>query len=148
MFTMSPDDCGLFWKGYMEVPVNAPGLNGHGPGPGGPIGPYPPPAEQIVPPAVAPPVEEIPSARRPVQPQPVNRTAAGNAAPPANRMAAGNAAQPAPVAPASSRRTVTSPPPSNSYNPSSRQTQQAPARAIPQTEQPGFIGPRGYDVRN
>jgi pilus assembly protein CpaC len=137
MFSMSPDDCGLFWKGYMEVPTDAPGLHGHGPGPGGPAGPYPPPAEQVVPPEAAPSVEEIPSARRQVPRQQ-----------PANRVAASTAAQRTPVAPASSRRTVTGPAPTNSYNPSTRQTPQAQPQSIPQTEQPGFIGPRGYDVRN
>ena len=28
--SMSPDDCELYWKGYIEVPVKPPG---HGPGP-------------------------------------------------------------------------------------------------------------------
>ncbi|HEX3726387.1 MAG TPA: pilus assembly protein N-terminal domain-containing protein, partial [Pirellulales bacterium] len=53
--SLSPDDCGLFFKGYMEVPIPA-GIMGPGPGAmGSPEGVQAPPA--------APPVEQMPTGR-------------------------------------------------------------------------------------
>jgi pilus assembly protein CpaC len=135
MTSMSPADGALFWRGYMEVPVqmptNGPAALHHE----GSIDGMPPeqimPGEQIIPSAPEPAVEEGSSARR------SSPTASSGV------VVSDNSSQPQ-VRPASSRRTVQA----NSYNPSTPQTPQAATAAKPQSEQPGFIGPRGYDVRN
>jgi pilus assembly protein CpaC len=136
MTTMSPDDCGLFWKGYMEVPIKMP--------PGGPaaVPPYGPSfgpegaaPEQVFPSEQGPSVEEVPSARRT---QPAR----------AGGVVASDASQPARVSAVSARRTAPASAGTNSYNPSTSQTPKPPAQPKSQSGQPGFIGPRGYDVRN
>jgi pilus assembly protein CpaC len=130
MTSMSPDDCGLYWKGYMEVPVKmppGPGVPPAVPPYGGQFGPEGPAPEQVVPPADGTQVEEIPSARR---------TAPASGGVLVSDRAAGAG---------SSRRTSA---PGGSYNPAGPQNPQAQAGAKPQSGAPGFIGPRGYDVRN
>ncbi len=142
MTSMSPDDHGLFWKGYMEVPVRMPE---NGPAAVGPYGPGNCPecedVEQIVPgepePAIenAPPGEQGPSAR---WNSPVQTTGA----------VASNKPQSSRRSTSSSRRTTVARTGTNSYNPSTPQTRQAATQSNAQSGQPGFIGPRGYDVSN
>lgn len=136
MTTMTPDDQGLFWRGYMEVPIRLPD-NGPAAVPGsGPMydetGPEP---EPVIPSPPEPAVEEGSSARRTVPPR------TGGAV-------TSDTSQHATVTQASSRRTVSTPAQSNLYNPSRSQTPTAPTQAKSQSGQPGFIGPRGYDLRN
>ena len=136
-----PDDNGLYWKGYIETPVQPYGPQGHGPGgaPGmmgpGPDGVGP---EQVTP-TPAPQVEEIPDARGAVLP----KGAVVISDRPAN--------SPAPAA--SSRRPTYAQPPagagarSGSYNPSNPQVRVGDSRAKVNSNPPGFIGPIGYDVK-
>jgi pilus assembly protein CpaC len=134
MTSMSPADCELFWKGYMEVPVKLPGG-----GPGPMMGPAPEavPAGEPSPAddAPRPSGDEIPSARR-------TAPAAGSA------VVISDGPQSPRVAAASARRAVPGPTSANPYNPSMSQAPKSQGRSNPQTAPPGFIGPRGYDVRN
>lgn len=142
-----PDDCGLYWKGYIETPVQPYGPEGHGPG-GGPgpgmMGPEQGgPAlngagpEQVVPTPA--PVEEIPDVRGAALP----KGAVVISDRPANSPApAGSARRPAyaqPPAGAGAR--------SGSYNPSNPQMRVGDRRANVNSNPPGFIGPIGYDVK-
>lgn len=127
----SPDDCGLYWKGYREVPVPVgPGM-GPGPGPGG----VPPLHEEVTPPQ---PVEEMPKATR--------RTPAGQSV----TITDAPAAQRGPVSVAR-RPTVGQGTPTQtrvvSHNPSNPQAPRAQAQSRGNSAPPGFIGPTGYDVR-
>ncbi len=139
-----PDDQGLYWKGYIETPVQPYGPMGHGPGgPGGPGSMGPGPGgngvgpEQVVP---TPAVEEIPDARGAVLPKGavIISDRPADSPPPA----------------ASSRRPAYAQPPvgagarSGSYNPSNPQVRVGDRRANDNSEPPGFIGPIGYDVKN
>jgi hypothetical protein len=124
--SVNPDDCGLYWKGYREVPVPV--------GPGGPAG-APPMPEDVTPPQ---PVEEMPKAAR--------RTPAGQAvtisdAPAAPRAPAPSARRPTIVQGSAGQARVAT------YNPSKPQASQAPAASRSTSSPPGFIGPTGYDVR-
>jgi pilus assembly protein CpaC len=136
MTTMSPDDCGLFWKGYMEVPIKMP--------PGGPaavppygpsFGPHGAPPEQVLPPEQGPAIEESPSARR---------TAPATS----GRVTTQDDPRGTRVSAVSARRTAATSAGTNSYNPSTSQMPNRAAGPKSQSSQPGFIGPRGYDVRN
>jgi pilus assembly protein CpaC len=132
MSSMSPDDSGLYWKGYVEVPVPPQWGPGQGPGPMGP------PQEQVAPPQTAPGSEEIP---------PTTLRAPARAA-----MGPDDATQPPQpprVTGATSRRAPQGPvnrP--DSYNPATSQARKDAAPTNSKTGQPGFIGPIGYDVRN
>jgi pilus assembly protein CpaC len=143
MNTQAPDDCGLYWKGYIETPVQPYGRQGHGPngyGPG-PMGPenYGPGGPQQEIPSPAPPAEEIPMTST-GQP----RTAV---------VVSDNAANRQPTA-ASSRRpayahqTPMQPSPSSSYSPSNRQARKTTGPTNAGSDPPGLIGPIGYDVEN
>ncbi len=136
--SMAPDDCGLFWKGYVEVPVQMPTNGPAAVGPhGAPMGPHhgqPMPGEYILP------GDQV----SPDDPQPVDgasarRTGSGGV------VISDQPPQPPRITSSSSRRTVATASRTNSYNP---QTPQAADQPDTQTGAPGFIGPRGYDVRN
>jgi len=124
MNSMSPDDCDLYWKGYVEVPARPPGANGGGA------------PEQVEQPAPAGPVEEMPQTRaRPQTGRGVvisdrnsdPRTAAGSSRRPISSPSAGSRSEP--------------------YNPSNPQARKTRAQANPESGPPGLIGPIGYDVR-
>jgi len=124
MNSMAPDDCGLYWKGYREVPVR-PG--GRGPVQPGLEGPYP---EQVDPqqPSPTPRVEEMPAAPSAARPR-------GNATATISDEAGGGPALGGQGYP-------------GSYNPPRQAARPSQAPAISRSSPPGFIGPRGYDVRN
>jgi pilus assembly protein CpaC len=149
--SQTPDDCGLYWKGYVETPVQPYGRMGHGPegygpGPGfesAPMGPegmgpggIEPSPELVIPPDA--PREEVPSsARLPARTGEVVVSDRPAASP----------------APTSSRRPAyakppAAAPPSAPYNPSNRQARQNVGPTNVGSEPPGFIGPIGYDVKN
>jgi pilus assembly protein CpaC len=126
--SMSPDDCGLYWKGYREVPVKPPGGPGGGPGPMmGPGGPIEAP-EQV------PPSENM-------------QAPGANAAP---RQTSAVVVSDQPV---SSRRAVSTQPsgtskPGDSYNRANSQSRRPATQSNTDSSPPGLIGPVGYDVRN
>ena len=123
MNSTNPSDTDLFWKGHIEVPVKPP----HGPAAGG-AGIMAP--ESINPPAAAP-VEEMPAAsgRRGASNTVVVSDVPGGRLPPAG--------------PSIARAAPNSP----NY-PSNPQRRKARPQTNPDSSPPGFIGPRGYDVRN
>jgi pilus assembly protein CpaC len=134
MNSMSPDDCGQFFKGYLEVPI--PPQWGPGPGPGpGLMGP---PQEQVPPPQAAPGVEEMPptTLRTPTQAA-MNRDDATQ--PPQAPQVMGATSRRVPQGPANRP---------DSYNPETSQARKDAVPSNPKTGRPGFIGPIGYDVRN
>jgi pilus assembly protein CpaC len=150
--SQTPDDCGLYWKGYIETPVQPYGPQGHGPGSAGDPGLEPayedsPAPEGVMPggvepsPAPPPAVEEIPSARR-------APTRAKGAVVISDRQ------RTSPTAVATSRRPAYAQQPptvanrSGSYNQSNPSVRQTAGPANPGSEPPGFIGPIGYDVKN
>jgi pilus assembly protein CpaC len=145
MTSMAPDDCGLFWKGYMEVPVQLPT---GGPAAGGPHGPMmappngqPTPGEYILP-------------GEPVNtddPQPVDGASASAGRQRTGSIVASDLPQPPRpprVASSSSRRAPSGGTRTNSYNPTTPQSPTITDPSGAQTSPPGFIGPRGYDVSN
>jgi pilus assembly protein CpaC len=147
MTSMAPDDCGFFWKGYVEVPVQMPTS---GPAAVGPHGPTmaPPPNGQQVPGEYILPGEPV----NPDDPQPVDGAQASARRQRTGSVVASDLPQP-PRPPriassASSRRTPGGGMQSNSYNPNTPQTPTITDPSGSQTNPPGFIGPRGYDVRN
>ncbi len=143
--SMSPDDCGLYWKGYVEVPVQMPTNGPAAVSPQGPHmapqgeqqmpGEYILPGEQVTPDPQ--PVEEGTSSARRTAPVVSSRGAVASDQPQASR-----------VSVASSRRTAAASGRANSYNRPSPQTPQAAEPSTSQSAPPGFIGPRGYDVSN
>ncbi|HEY2894855.1 MAG TPA: hypothetical protein VGJ16_11595, partial [Pirellulales bacterium] len=128
MSSVSPDDCDLYWKGYMEVPAKGPNLMGPGAGPVPPHGPAGGPA-------VGP--EEVDA------PPP-----AGSIPPGASRARNGVVVTDAPsrsrTAEATARRVASG---SRRPNPGDPQYRQNPAGNGASSSPPGFIGPLGYDVR-
>lgn len=129
MSTVSPDDCDLYWKGYMEVPAKGANLMGPGPGPGAcpvpPRGPGNGGPEEIDAP---PPAGSIPPA--------ASRKRNGvviTDAPPQQR------------APESTARRIASG--SRRANPGDPQYRKNPTGNGTSSSPPGFIGPLGYDVR-
>jgi hypothetical protein len=156
MNSISPDDCGLYWKGYVEVPIRPdmvypnnglqPPYGNNVPQPQGmPMEgvevPSPgPPAEAVPAPTPAPGPAPGPSARGPVRPNRPNTTVVVSDAPPARR-----------ATPISSRRGMppqTAAPRQPSYNPSNPQVRKTGGQANAKSSPPGFIGPIGYDVKN
>ncbi len=168
--SMSPADCDLYWKGYTEVPVRMPGMMGHGI--------MAPQREPVPSPQTAPAIEEMPTtkvrsnegpvagvatpqgprmaavaARRaegaPVQAAPVPmapvRTppVASVTAPSASATASPMNAEPITAAPLATARV-----PAASYNPPTSQPRQTRPQTNPKSQPPGFIGPRGYDVKD
>ncbi len=151
--SMNPDDCGLYWKGYNEVPIKPPAFNPNGPGPQMPYGlppldpnapigpagptiqPAPGPTEETLPPPATPPA---PSAKAPGKRGPAARqdlrTAALNSK--------GNGQKQDPAAPAAQPAAANPPKPTNPQSPNT------PTPANPKNAPPGFIGPTGYDVKN
>jgi pilus assembly protein CpaC len=122
MATVAPDDCDLFWRGYVEVPAKGPNLKGP-PGPLSSGGAGASPEIIDAPPPVAP-DEDVPSARR------------------SSRTGRGVVIHDVPTAgqrPTDSR--------GQSYNPANPQTRKTPNPPNPSSSPPGFIGPIGYDVR-
>ena len=107
---------------------------GHGPGPNGAIMPPDAPVEEVVPQEQAPTVVPAPSARRSSPPPPSNPVVEAPT-------------REARISPASSRRTVPTSGAPGSYNPSMPQGSQTTTAANSQSAAPGFIGPRGYDVK-
>ncbi len=147
MSTQIPDDCGLYWKGYIETPVQPYGPMGHGPAGGpSPFGPSGPGAgpEQVVPEQVVPtpagPTEMVPDSQGAALPK--------GAVIVSDRVVDGPAAAP------SSRRPSYAQPPSGagarsgSYNPTNPQRRAGERAANANSAPPGFIGPIGYDVKN
>ncbi|HEX4143656.1 MAG TPA: pilus assembly protein N-terminal domain-containing protein [Pirellulales bacterium] len=171
--TMSPDDCGFYFKGYNEVPAPPPpppggpgGIQPMGPGAGpmgpngyGPMGPngYGPvgPGSVLPPGAVPDSMEEVPSGpaktRRPPPkaPLPPGTEAGGTPGQPV-------AGRPVPVRPdgTPARRVSTGPagaspsPRPNRINRSQLQSPAVSEATNPVGEPPEFIGPTGYDVSN
>jgi pilus assembly protein CpaC len=131
--SMSPDDCDLYWRGYMEVPVKPQG-QGHGPG-AGHDGAMPGP-EQVVPPSPTPQTEEMPRAQAPGR---GGRAVVVSDAPATPRVAS-NGSRRGAAQPVATR--------SRTYNPSNPQGRKTPPAANSGASPPGFIGPIGYDVRN
>ncbi len=126
MNTMSPNDCDLYWKGHIEVPIRHPGLTD--PSPGGPIQ-----GEPIDSPPASPAVGDATT--------PLSRSTgvvAPNGGPTARTSLA--ASRPRWDLPRSSGPASSNPP-----NPQARKTQ---PQTKPTSPQPGFIGPRGYDVKD
>lgn len=176
MNSQTPDDCGLYWKGYMETPVQPYGRQGHGPngygpfdqghygpngnsafgGPGsygpGPNGMNPPyngPLPEQVTPEQVVPGEAVP------QPAPAPAKSSGARAPARRSRAVVVSDAPGgpPASAVSSRRPsyAHQPPPGANprlpYNPSRRQTRHSSAVPKTASSPPGFIGPIGYDVK-
>ncbi|MEX0676106.1 MAG: pilus assembly protein N-terminal domain-containing protein [Pirellulales bacterium] len=142
MNSQSPDDCGLYWKGYIETPVRPYGPQGHGPdGHGGPgsnesFGPAP---EQVIP-TPAPATDPTPTTRVGVRSK--------------QSVVVSDGPQTAPASAASSRRPAYAHRPpwesnrSSSYSPSKPQTRKTAGQTNTVSDPPGFIGPIGYDVKN
>lgn len=130
--SMNPDDCDLYWRGYMEVPVRP-----QGPGPGnGHEGAMPGP-EQVVPPSPTPSAEEMPRAQAPPR---GGRAVVVSDVPATPRVANNTSRRGGTAQPVATRARANNPP-----NPQGRRTPQgANSAGAP----PGFIGPIGYDVRN
>jgi pilus assembly protein CpaC len=143
--SMAPDDCGLFWKGYMEVPVQLPTAGPAAPGPHGPMmapeNGQPTPGEYILP-------------GEPVNtddPQPVDGAQTSARRQRTGSIVASDLPQPPRpprIASNSSRRAPTGSTQANSYNPTTPQSPTITDPSGAQTKPPGFIGPRGYDVSN
>jgi pilus assembly protein CpaC len=155
-----PDDCGLYWKGYMETPVQPYGPEGHGPGqtlPGGPMdgpgfeGSYGP-EEVSTPPADGRPVPMPPVDQTPVGPQPVPDPQAryrGPAVRPGEVVVSDRPVGQPQMGP-SSRRIPTGQPSAartRPYSPSPGQNPQIQRSANANSAPPGFIGPLGYEVK-
>ncbi|MEX0977561.1 MAG: pilus assembly protein N-terminal domain-containing protein [Pirellulales bacterium] len=143
MSSQIPDDCGLYWKRYIETPVQPYGPQGHGPagyGPGPMMQEHDGSVPEQVIPTPAPTSEEIPTTKVPARPKTTvvasDRGQNGLSAPPSSRRPAY-----AHQAPAVTTR-------SPSYNPANRQAQRTSQPANPPSDPPGFIGPIGYDVKN
>ncbi len=137
MTTLSPTDCDLYFKGYREVPVRGPSMMGPGPDGSGPV------IEQDGQPAPA--VEEMPSAKAPT---PATRSTVA-----VSPVAVSQAPQQPRMAATSSRRlptpaSATSPARDDRNNPANPQGAKARSQANSNSEPPGFLGPRGYDLRN
>jgi pilus assembly protein CpaC len=128
MSSVSPDDCDLYWKGYMEVPAKGPNLMGPGAcpvPPGGPAGgPAGGPEEVDTPPP------------------------AGGIPPAASRARNGVVVSDAPtlqrMGEPTARRVASG---SRRPNPGDPQNRKNPAGGGASSSPPGFIGPIGYDVR-
>jgi pilus assembly protein CpaC len=138
MNSQSPDECGLYWKGYIETPVQpygrqGHGPNGYGPGPMGHENEVPGNPEQVDP-TPAPQAEEIPMTRAPVRPKTTVVVSDKSAA--SSRR------------PAYAQQPPTQPTRSGSYNPSNRQARKPTGPTNSGSDPPGFIGPIGYDVQN
>jgi pilus assembly protein CpaC len=142
MSSQIPDDCGLYWKRYIETPVQPYGPQGHGPagyGPGPMMHENEVPAPEHVIPTPAPSGEEIPTTNVRSRPKAT--------------VVESDRGQQAPSLPPSSRRPayahqgVAVPTRSPSYNPSNRQAQRTSGQTNPASDPPGFIGPIGYDVK-
>jgi pilus assembly protein CpaC len=129
MNSMSPNDCDLYWKGHIEVPTGFPGLMG--PSPGGPTQ-----GEPVDPQSAPPADEEMSGARAPSR-------SGGSVTSSDGRTARTSLT--------SAGRLRTDPPSSTdpeSSNPSDPQSRKIRPQAKSNAPQPGFIGPRGYDVKD
>jgi pilus assembly protein CpaC len=129
MNSMSPNDCDLYWKGHIEVPTGFPGLMG--PSPNGPVQ-----GEPVAPPPASPPDEETPAAGA--------SSRAGGAVTSSDGRTARTSL-------ASAGRLRSNPPSSadpESSNPSDPQSRKIRTQTKSNSPQPGFIGPRGYDVKD
>jgi pilus assembly protein CpaC len=137
MSSMSPTDCGQFFKGYIEVPVPPAFANpGMGPGPGPGPG-YGPMQEQLGPPQAVPPSEEMPQqggTRAPTRVTPTSDEAARQPLPPTLQASSRRGAPPPAVRP-------------QSYNQPTPQMRNDAPPAKSKSGRPGFIGPIGYDVK-
>jgi len=149
MHTDIPNDCEMFWKGYIEVPSKGPcGPGGCGPNGCGPNG------------CQAPGVESATYLNTPQgfrgQPQPNYETIPPgtqnpSAQVPQNRMATSMRNPPQRVASMRDTAPKSQPPTfntTNRYNPSFPQQTTPTRETRPATSAPGFIGPVGYDVKN
>jgi pilus assembly protein CpaC len=154
-----PDDCGLYWKGYMETPVQPYGPEGHGPGqmPGGPMGGpgfeggYGP-EEVTTPPAEGRPVPMPPTDLQPGDQQPVPDPQAryrGPAVRPGEVVISDRPVNQPAMAPSSRRIPAGQPSAARTrpYNPSVSQNPSGPRSANANSSPPGFIGPLGYEVK-
>lgn len=150
-----PDDGGLYWKGYIETPVQPYGPEGHGPGqtlPGGPMDGHGPqggyaPEEVNTPPADGRPVPMPPVDQQPVpDPQARNR---GPAVRPGEVVISDRPVSQQPTAPSSRRIPAGQPSAARTrpYNPSVSQSPSGPRSANANSSPPGFIGPLGYEVK-
>ena len=160
--TVSPDDCGFYFKGYNEVP--SPPMPGAGNGPAGYVtpsrhGPFGPlnPGNAMPQGAVPESMEELPAAPPAKKPR---RTAPDGALPQltdgtsASRTPPAGRPLPARHDAATARRVATGPagaspsPRPNRINRPQAQSPAASASTNPVGEPPAFIGPTGYDVNN
>jgi pilus assembly protein CpaC len=132
MSSLSPDDCGEYFKGYREVPVKPPGMMG----PSGSNMMQ----EQVPVPPPSPAGDEVPSARWPSRSR---GTVVVTDAPAKPRVAADSARRPT-----SNRLPATASARVERYNPSNPQIGKAGTPINPNSAPPGFIGPIGYDVKN
>jgi pilus assembly protein CpaC len=148
--TMQPDDCGLYWKGYFEVPSPPmPGQGGQG-GPGGPGGPMGP---DMVPPGNGLPAGAVPESMEEIPGQPASQKKPVKKVPPDENTSANR-----PVPPRSAngavRRTAATSPASKPFTPTNRnnrsqvKSQVAPVGVKVADDPPTFIGETGYDVSN
>jgi pilus assembly protein CpaC len=146
MHTDVPNDCEMFWKGYIEVPSKGPcgpndcGPNGCGPNGCGPDGVNPaamyydvPPGQQQGPPAQS--YETIPPGT------PGSRAPAGHSTTSSRPPASASRGAPQGVPQIGANSGVR-------YNPTLQQNPPRPQGTKPPTAAPGFIGPVGYDVKN
>jgi pilus assembly protein CpaC len=126
MNSMSPNDSDFYWKGHIEVPTGFPGLMGPSPGPtqGEPV--EPPPAS---------PTDDMPTA--------------GAANPAKGTITIGDArtTRAATVSTGPLRSDPPGPADLESTNPSDPQARKIRPQTKSNSPQPGFIGPRGYDVK-
>jgi pilus assembly protein CpaC len=148
-----PDDCGLYWKGYIETPVQPYGIEGHGPG--GPMGPGPMGPGAAGPGAMGPeggapygpmPEQVIPNLEQEGE-VPMTKAARQRV-----RVISDRPVEQAPAS--SSRRPVYAQPPSGTsaqagpYNRANPQVRVSDRSANANSAPPGLIGPIGYDVKN
>jgi pilus assembly protein CpaC len=144
-----PDDQGLYWKRYIETPVQPYGPDGHGPGghgPGAAMGPAD--GVQEGPAMEGPGPEPVPAPSPAIEPAPMSR---GPAVRSGEVVISDRAVGTGP--PVSSRRVPASQAPANSgartrsYNPPNPQARPGARTANANSQPPGFIGPIGYDVK-
>ncbi len=158
MNSQTPDDCGLYWKGYIETPVQPYGPEGHGPGgPGGGPTMQAPMPGMMGPGQINPGVEQINPGIEQMNPTPVPDAGVNSSTRVPVRttrpVVIRDRAVGAPATGSSSRRQATpQPAPNAAMRPDRYNRTNPPARvsdrsANANSAPPGFIGPIGYDVR-
>ncbi len=142
--TQMPDDNGLFWKGYIETPVQPYGPQGHGPGQTLPQGPMNGPA------IYGPGPEQVPTPPADQGPVPDPQAMQSMPAMPPGGVVISDRPVGEPVGSASSRRNAAGQPAAarnRPYNPPTGQGRPDDRSANANSAPPGFIGPLGYEVK-